>query len=252
MTRTRTMLLASALLMLVLLGAPACSPPASRPVEGSGEATKTQKEGEAPKTQKEKVGYGIGVDMAKNFQRVGAEVDADMLAKGIKDAMTGGKLLMTDDEIRATLVAYQDELMQKQAHAKEKSGEDDKKAGEAFLAENKKKEGVVTLPSGLQYKILKAGSGKKPTAENTVECHYKGTLINGTEFDSSYRGGRPASFNVSRVITGWTEALQLMPVGSKWQLVIPSQLAYGERGTPDGSIGPNATLIFEVELLGIK
>jgi FKBP-type peptidyl-prolyl cis-trans isomerase FklB len=132
-----------------------------------------------------------------------------------------------------------------------KAAEDNRKAGESFLAENKKKEGVVTLPSGLQYKVLKAGDGKKPTDADTVECHYRGTLINGTEFDSSYLTGQPATFKIAGVIPGWREALKLMPVGSKWQLFVPSQLAYGARGK-GGSIGPNAALIFEVELLAIK
>jgi FKBP-type peptidyl-prolyl cis-trans isomerase FklB len=132
-----------------------------------------------------------------------------------------------------------------------KAAEDNKKAGESFLAENKKKEGVVTLPSGLQYKVLKAGDGKKPTDTDTVECNYRGTHIDGTEFDSSYRTGQPATFKVAGVIPGWREALKLMPVGSKWQIFVPSQLAYGTRGKP-GSVGPNAALIFEVELLAIK
>jgi FKBP-type peptidyl-prolyl cis-trans isomerase FklB len=131
------------------------------------------------------------------------------------------------------------------------AGEENKKAGEAFLAQNKGKQGVVTLPSGLQYKILKAGNGKKPTENDTVECNYRGTLINGTEFDSSYRRGQPATFGVGQVIPGWREALQLMPVGSKWELYVPPDLAYGERGA-GRDIGPNSTLVFEVELLGIQ
>ncbi len=141
--------------------------------------------------------------------------------------------------------------MQKQAQARQKAADENKKAGEAFLAANKKKESVVTLPSGLQYKILKAGNGKKPTAADTVVCSYRGTLIDGTEFDNSDRHGGTATFPVARVIGGWTEALQLMPVGSKWQLFVPSQLAYKEQGS-GRDIGPNSTLVFEVELLGIK
>jgi FKBP-type peptidyl-prolyl cis-trans isomerase len=145
----------------------------------------------------------------------------------------------------------QTELRKKQDEKKHAAGEANKKDGDAFLAANKGKEGVVTLPSGLQYKILTAGKGPKPTADDSVVCNYRGTLINGTEFDSSYKRGEPATFPVGGVIKGWTEALQLMPVGSKWQLFVPSDLAYGERG-PSPEIGPNSTLIFEVELLSIQ
>lgn len=202
-------------------------------------------------TQKDKVSYSIGVEAGRNYKRMGVEVDADLLVKGLRDALSGDKPLMTDEEIRATMTAYRAELRQKQAEAARLVAENNKKAGEAFLADNKIKDGIVTLPSGLQYKILKAGDGKTPTETDTVECHYRGTLIDGTEFDSSYRRGQPAAFKVTGIIPGWKEALQLMPVGSKWQLFIPSQLAYGERGT-GRDIGPNATLIFEVELLAIK
>lgn len=208
---------------------------------------------EAPvlKTQQDKVSYSIGVEAGRNYKRMGVEVDANLLVKGLRDALSAEKLLMTDEEIRATMTAYQAELRQKQAQATRLAAENNKKAGEAFLAANKTKEGVVTLPSGLQYKILKAGNGKTPTETDTVECNYRGTLIDGTEFDSSYRRGQPAAVKVTGVIPGWKEALKLMPVGSRWQLVIPHQLAYGERGV-GRDIGPNATLIFEVELLTIK
>jgi FKBP-type peptidyl-prolyl cis-trans isomerase len=205
----------------------------------------------ALKTQKDKVSYGIGVQIGKGMKQQGVDVDADAFVKGMKDAIAGGNLLMTEDEIRATLTAFDSEVKAKRALAAKSAGEENKKAGEAFLAENKTKKDVVTLPSGLQYKIIKAGDGKKPTDLDAVQCHYKGTLIDGTEFDSSYRRGEPASFPVARVIAGWTEALKLMPVGSKWQLFVPSRLAYKEEGSPP-AIGPNATLIFEVELLGIK
>ncbi len=203
------------------------------------------------KTQKEKVSYSLGADMAKNFKKLGVEIDMDILMKGMKDVVAGGKPLMSDDEIRTTMTALQTELRQKQMETAKAAAEENKKAGEAFLEDNKKKAGVVVLPSGLQYKILKEGDGKKPTDADTVECHYKGALIDGTEFDSSYKRGQPASFKVTGVISGWTEALKLMPVGSKWQLFVPPQLGYGERGA-GREIGPNATLIFEVELLGIK
>jgi FKBP-type peptidyl-prolyl cis-trans isomerase len=208
-------------------------------------------EAEVLKNQKEKVSYGIGTDVGRNFKRLGIDIDVDVLAKGLKDALSGEKPLMSEDDLRATMGAYQADLMQKQAQATKRAAEENQKKGATFLAENKTKQDVVTLPSGLQYKILKAGDGKKPTENDTVVCHYRGTLIDGAEFDSSYKRGQPASFPVKGVIKGWTEALQLMPVGSKWQLFIPPELAYGARGA-GRDIGPNATLIFEVELLAIK
>jgi FKBP-type peptidyl-prolyl cis-trans isomerase len=159
--------------------------------------------------------------------------------------MSGAKTRLTEDQAKAVLIEVQEETI-REAAAKNKS------EGETFLAANKSKEGVVTLPSGLQYKILTAGTGPKPTASDTVVCNYRGTLINGTEFDNSSKHGQPATFTVGKVIKGWTEALQLMPVGSKWQLFIPSSLAYGEPGQPRGGIGPNSTLIFEVELLSVQ
>jgi len=191
------------------------------------------------KNQKEKVSYIIGMNIGSNFKRQLIDVDPGIVAKGIQEALSGAKPLLTEQEIQETMVAFQKELMEKY-----------KKQGEDFLAENKKKEGVKTLPSGLQYKVIKAGTGKKPKADDTVTVNYRGTLIDGTEFDSSYRRGQPATFPVSGRIPGWTEALQLMGEGAKWQLFIPSNLAYGERGM-GGIIGPNATLIFEVELVSI-
>ncbi len=204
------------------------------------------------KDQRDKVSYAIGVDIGNTFKRQSIDVDPELLAKGIKDAFSGGKKLMTEDEMKETMTGFQKDMMAKQAARMKELGEKNKKEGEAFLAENKQKEGVVTLPDGLEYKVLKAGSGKKPKPTDTVTVHYKGTLINGTEFDSSYRRGSPATFPVTGVIPGWTEALQLMSEGAKWQIFIPSQLAYGERGAAGGMIGPNATLIFEVELISVQ
>jgi len=203
------------------------------------------------KTPQEKLSYGIGADLGRNLKRLGIDVNPELIRKGIADGLSDGKLQMSDEEIGAALQGLQAQIQRKAAQAASVAGEENKKTGEAFLAQNKSKEGVVSLPSGLQYKILKAGDGRKPTEADTVECNYRGTLVNGTEFDSSYRRGQPATFGVTQVIPGWKEALQLMPVGSKWQLFVPPELAYGERGA-GREIGPNATLIFEVELLAIK
>jgi FKBP-type peptidyl-prolyl cis-trans isomerase FklB len=202
-------------------------------------------------TDKEKISYGIGVDAARNFKRLGLDLDLDVLVRALRDVYTGQKLLMSEDELRTTMNAYQAELMQRQIQATKVAAEANKKAGDAYLAENGAKKGVVSLPSGLQYTVLKAGDGKKPAAEDLVEVHYRGRLLDGTEFDSSYAKGQPAVFKVSGVIPGWSEALKLMPVGSAWQLVVPPQLGYGERGA-GRDIGPNATLIFDVELLAIR
>ncbi|MEK6684734.1 MAG: FKBP-type peptidyl-prolyl cis-trans isomerase [Nitrospirota bacterium] len=203
------------------------------------------------KTQKDKVSYSIGLDIGKNFKKQSMDIDPDLLARGLKDAMAGGKTLLTEEEVRTIMPAFQKEMQAKaDARAKE-LGDKNMKEGETFLAENKKKEGVVTLPSNLQYKVITAGNGERPKSSDTVTTHYRGTLIDGTEFDSSHKRGQPASFPVTGVIAGWTEALQLMPVGSKWQLFVPSNLAYGPRGAGQ-MIGPNATLIFEVELLSIQ
>jgi len=199
------------------------------------------------KDQKDKVSYIIGMEVGSNLKKQGINVDPTILAKGIQDALTDKKPLLTEQEIQETMASFQKEMMAKQTEGAKKN----KAEGEAFLAENKKKEGVKTRPSGLQYKVIKAGTGKKPKSTDTVTAHYRGTLINGTEFDSSYKRGQPVSFPVSGVIPGWTEALQLMEVGAKWQLFIPSNLAYGEQGA-GRDIGPNATLIFEVELVSIQ
>mgnify|MGYP001333884218 CR=1 FL=1 len=206
------------------------------------------------KTEKDKVSYAIGTEVAKSIKQQGIDLDVDVLLKAVKDVLSAQNLLMTDDEIRKTMATVHAELKQKRMQgmrARTKDAEENRKEGEIFLAENKTKEGVVTLPSRLQYKILKAGDGKKPTDADMVEYHYRGTLIDGTEFDSSYKRGQPATFKVTGVIPGWREALKLMPVGSKWQLFIPPELAYGEQGS-GRHIVPNATLIFEVELLAIK
>lgn len=203
------------------------------------------------KTEKQKQSYAIGLNIGKNMQKDGVEIDSAAMLRGIKDAVAGGKVLMTDEEIKTTLTALSGELKKKQELKIAAESSANKTAGDAFLAANKSKTGVVALPSGLQYKILKQGDGPKPTAADQVTCNYKGTLLNGKEFDSSYKRGEPATFGVGQVIKGWTEALQLMPVGSKWELYIPADLAYGSKQAgPD--ITPGSTLVFEVELLSIK
>jgi FKBP-type peptidyl-prolyl cis-trans isomerase FklB len=203
------------------------------------------------KDQKDKVSYSIGMNIGNNLKKQSIDIDIDILVQGIKDSFSGSKTLLTEQEFRDTITAFQQELRAKQTEQLKKLGEKNKKEGEAFLAENKKKEGVITLPSGLQYKVITEGTGEIPKLTDTVTVNYRGTLIDGTEFDSSYRRGQPATFPVKGVIAGWTEALQLMKVGSKWQLFIPSNLAYGERGA-GRDIGSNATLIFDIELLSIK
>jgi len=203
------------------------------------------------KDKVDRVSYALGLDIGSDLNQQSIEVNTDILMKGIKDALSGGKRLLSDDEIRETMATFTKELVEKEAEDRRKLVDRNKKDGMAFLAENKKKEGVKTLASGLQYKVISEGNGKSPKATDTVTLNYRGTLINGYEFDSSYRRGVPSTLLVNGAISGWTEALQLMKVGAKWQLFIPSNLAYGEEGTGN-MIGPNASLIFEVELISIK
>jgi FKBP-type peptidyl-prolyl cis-trans isomerase len=202
-------------------------------------------------TDKEKQSYAIGMNLGENLKTQAVDVDPNLLVRGIKDTLAGGKTLLTVDEEHATLVALQTVMRKAAAERMQKASETNKKEGETFLAANKSKPGIVTTASGLQYKILQTGTGPKPAVTDMVSCNYRGTLINGTEFDSSYKRGEPTTFPVSGVIKGWTEALQMMPVGSKWQLFVPSALAYGDRAA-SAQIGPNATLIFDVELVSIQ
>jgi FKBP-type peptidyl-prolyl cis-trans isomerase FklB len=233
-------------------------PPTTAPKPKTSTAKKTTASGAkttagAPvvlKTQREKESYAMGMNLGTGLHRQGMTLDPALLARGLKDAQSGAKTAMTEEEARAALTQLQGDVRAKlDAKAKEE-GATNRKEGDAFLAANKTKEGVVTLPSGLEYKILKEGTGPKPTANDTVTCNYSGKLLNGTEFDSSYKRGEPASFPLTGVIKGWTEALQLMPVGSKWQLFIPADLAYGDH-PPSREIAPGSTLVFEVELLSI-
>jgi FKBP-type peptidyl-prolyl cis-trans isomerase FklB len=200
-------------------------------------------------TEMDKVSYAIGVQLATNFKRQGIDIKMDKLVQGMKDATAGKKLELTEAEIQQTMMAFGQKMREKQQEKQKADAAKNLAAGKAFLAANGKKEGVKVLPSGLQYKVIKEGTGKTPTIADKVKTHYRGTLIDGTEFDSSFKRGKPAEFGVKAVIKGWTEALQLMKEGAKWELYIPADLAYGERARP--TIPANSTLIFEIELLEI-
>jgi FKBP-type peptidyl-prolyl cis-trans isomerase FklB len=242
---------------IVLLGGAAAQQTPAKPSQSTATTThrRTTTAATKPKpldltTEKDKQSYAIGLNVGKILHRDDIDVDPKIVLQGLQDAMAGGKVLLTDDQIKTVMTDLQNQVRQKQEEKRQALAESNKKDGAAFLAANATKPGVVTLPSGLQYKVLTAGTGTKPTATDSVVCNYRGTLLDNTEFDSSYKGGQPATFPVSGVIKGWTEALQLMPVGSKWQLFIPADLAYGERAREP--IGPNATLVFDLELLSIQ
>ena len=235
-------------------GQPAPSAAPAKPTTPkTGQTSTAKKPAPAPltlNTPKDKLSYAIGASVGKTLKRDEVDIDTAILLRALKDVLADKKLLLTDQEVQSVLTTFQADLRKKQELQAQQLAEKNKNEGEAFLAANKTKEGVVTLPSGLQYKILQDANGPKPTASDTVVVNYRGTLLNGTEFDSSYKRSQPAAFGVGQVIKGWTEALQLMPVGSKWQIFIPSNLAYGLRGP--AAIGPNATLVFDVELVAIQ
>ena len=197
-----------------------------------------------PKTDEEKFSYAIGYQIAESVKRQGIEVDVDSLIQAIRDDLSGTPLRVSQPEMQAAVVAYQQKRFQKLSNKNEK-------AGKKYLASNKTEPGVVELPSGLQYKIVEQGSGNKPVSSDTVKVHYRGTLINGAEFDSSYARGEPVTFQIDKIISGWQEALVLMPEGAKWQVFIPPALAYGSGGFGQ-NIGPNETLVFEIELVSIE
>jgi len=201
-------------------------------------------------TEKENISYAIGNSIGHNFLQQGIEVDHEVVAMAIKHVLSDSELALTDEEMDDTMRKFQHDMQEKMGAQKSKGGEENLAAGQAFLNENKGMNDVITTPSGLQYQVITQGTGPKPKLTDEVTTHYHGTLINGKVFDSSVKRGQPASFPVNGVIAGWTEALQLMQVGSKWKLFIPSELAYGERGA-GADIGPGTTLIFEVELLSI-
>lgn len=198
-------------------------------------------------TEMQKFSYTVGVQMGQTLKRDAKDIDVDLVARAIKDVIGDKKLQLSQEDMQKTMESFQKKQQEKQASM----GDKNEKAGAEYLTANKKKDGVVETASGLQYKVIKAGSGDKAKATDTVVVHYKGTLINGTEFDSSYKRNEPTSFRVNQVIQGWQEALQLMNPGAKYQLAIPGKLAYGPRGA-GGQIGPNETLLFDVELLEIK
>jgi FKBP-type peptidyl-prolyl cis-trans isomerase FklB len=242
---------------IVLLGGAAAQQTPAKPSPSTATTTHRRTTAPAAKpkplvltTEKDKQSYAIGLNVGKSLHRDDIDVDPKIVLQGLQDAMADGKVLLTDDQIKTVMTDLQNQVRQKQEEKRQAMAESNKKDGAAFLAANATKPGVVTLPSGLQYKVLTPGSGPKPTATDSVVCNYRGTLLDNTEFDSSYKRGQPATFPVTGVIKGWTEALQLMPVGSKWQLFIPADLAYGERA--QGPIGPNATLVFELEVLSIQ
>lgn len=202
-------------------------------------------------TDQQKTSYSIGLNIGLNLFEQEVKVDVASLTKGIQDGLANTKPALTETEIRTVLMNLQKEVAERQEAKRKTLADKNSKDADAFLAENKTKEGVVTLPSGLQYKVIKQGTGPKPVATDTVVTHYKGTFLDGQQFDSSYDRGEPATFTVSGVIPGWTEALQLMPVGSKWQLFVPPKLAYGEKGFQN-VIPPNSTLLFDIELISIQ
>jgi FKBP-type peptidyl-prolyl cis-trans isomerase FklB len=246
-----SLLIAGLVATATVMAAEPATQPAAAPVSTNSAAALDPRFKDLAEQHSYALGIVIASDMQRNLQRGGYEVNSEILARSFSEFLTGKPTVITTNEAQAIFKAYNSEL-RVAAEAKRKVElEKNKKAGEEFLAANKTKEGVITLPSGLQYKILKAGTGPVPKLTDMVTTQYKGTLIDGTEFDSSYSRGEPATFGVRGVVKGWTEALQLMPVGSKWQLYIPSALAYGERGSPP-KIGPNQTLVFDLELVGIK
>jgi FKBP-type peptidyl-prolyl cis-trans isomerase FklB len=202
-------------------------------------------------TPKSRISYTIGVNIGQDFKTQKMDVDTDVLLMGLKDSLAGKELRLTEEEMVAEIQTFQQEMQTKMAAEMEKAVAKNQTEGEAFLAENAQQEGVVVTESGLQYKVIEVGEGDSPGAADVATVHYRGTLIDGTQFDSSYDRGQPATFPVGGVIAGWTEALQMMKPGAKWQLVIPAVLAYGERGAGQ-DIGPNATLIFDVELISVE
>lgn len=241
----------------------ACSPPGKDAAGADGKADATDKKDAGDKipglaTEKEQVSYMIGMDVGKSLKPVKDEVDMATLKRAIDDVLADKKLLLSDEQVATVMQTFSQKMQAKQQEEMAKKqaemavqGQKNVELEKTFLAENGKKAGVVTTASGLQYQIVTQGKGAKPKLEDRVSVHYAGTLLDGTEFDSSYKRNTPAQFVLNQVVPGWTEALQLMPVGSKYKLWIPGKLGYGETGTPGGPIPPNSTLVFDVELIDI-
>jgi FKBP-type peptidyl-prolyl cis-trans isomerase len=204
-----------------------------------------------PADLKKDASYGIGLAFAKNIKEQAIDLDIDQLIQGVRDGMAGGKARLSDAELETVMQEFRDSLVAQQQAKKRVAGDKNKKEGAAYLAENQKKPGVKVTSKGVQIETIKEGTGAAPKPTDTVKVHYKGTLIDGTEFDSSYKRGEPISFPLNRVIAGWTDGVQQIKVGGKSRLVIPAELAYGEEGSPP-TIPPNSTLVFEIELLGIE
>ena len=202
-------------------------------------------------SEQHKISYSLGYNIGQDFSQKKLDIDPDMLMRGMNDALSGSTTALSEDEMRQAMMDLQKKMMAKQQQQMQQLAETNEQAGKAFLAENRQKEGVKTTMSGLQYKVISKGTGKKPGPNDKVTVHYRGRLLDGTEFDSSFKRNKPATFPVGGVIPGWTEGLQLMKEGAKWQLFIPAKLAYGEKGAGP-MIGPNATLIFDVELISIN
>lgn len=217
----------------------------------SAKAPKSSKPAVELKTMMDSISYTLGVNIGKSIQKDKLELDLNLFFKGTKDMVSGAPVLLTDEQMKSLMDRFGQLMMEKQQQLAKEVAAKNKAAGEAFLAENKKKEGVTTTASGLQYKVITKGTGKIPTAQDTVVAHYKGTLITGTEFDNSFKRNEPATFAVTGVIKGWQEALQIMPVGSKWEIYVPAELGYGDQGAGQ-VIPPGAALIFEIELISIK
>jgi FKBP-type peptidyl-prolyl cis-trans isomerase FklB len=241
----------SAFVPTVVLAALLALPAAAQPAKAAPAAAPETPLPDSLKDPQAQISYAIGLNIGAGLRRDAITVDPAIVAQGVKDATSGAKPLMTEDQMRMVLIQLQASVQASREAKAAHAAETNKAEGEAFLKANAAKPGVVTLPSGLQYQVITAGTGKKPTADDVVLCNYRGALLDGTEFDSSFKRGAPDTFPVSGVIKGWTEALQKMPVGSKWKIFVPSSLAYGEKGA-GADIGPNAVLVFDIELLSIQ